>query len=297
MCNLTSVVVRPTDTLEDLKRKVRLATILGTMQATLTNFIYLSERWKKNCEEERLLGVSMSGGTDHPVLRNVSDEAKSWLDKLAKHARSVNKEFAAKLGINAAAAITCVKPEGTAGLLNDTAPGLHTRFSPYFIRRVRADEKDPLATAMRAQGYPCEQDVMQPATLVFSFPMKAPETATFRDDRTALEQLEYWLMWKQHYCDSHNPSVTVYVKEHEWLEVGAWIYRNFDDVCGVSFLPHSDHVYRQAPYEECTKEQYEEMLSKMPNGIDYEALSRIETSDYTTGMQEYACVGGACEIA
>lgn len=296
MCNLTSVVVRPDDTLESLADKVEIATILGTMQATATNFVYLSPRWKENCEEERLLGVSMSGATDHPVLQNVSAEAKQWLDTLSQRARATNATCAALFNINRAAAITCVKPEGTSSQLNDTASGLHVRYAPYYIRRVRADGKDPLAVVMREQGFPCEEDVMQPTNLVFSFPVKAPEHSLFRDDKNALEQLEYWLMWKQHWCDSHNPSVTIYVKEHEWLDVGAWVYKNFDDVCGLSFLPHSDHTYRQAPYEECTKEQYEALAAIMPDNIDYEALGALETTDTTTGTQEYACSAGGCEL-
>jgi ribonucleoside-diphosphate reductase alpha chain len=208
----------------------------------------------------------------------------------------VNARYATLFGINKAAAATCVKPEGTSSQLNDTASGLHSRYAPYYIRRVRADSKDPLAIVMRAQGFPCEEDVMQPTNLVFSFPIKAPEHAVFRDDRTAIEQLEYWLMWKQHWCDSHNPSVTIYVKEHEWFEAGAWVYKNFDDVCGLSFLPHSEHTYQQAPYEECTVQQYEQMLAKMPTSINYAALAALETSDRTTGTQEYACSAGGCEL-
>lgn len=294
-CNLSTVVIRADDTFESLKKKVRLATIYGTLQSSLTNFVYLSEIWKKNCEEERLLGVSMTGGLDHPVLKSVSDESKQWLEDLRKYAREVNAEWAKKLGINASAAITCNKPEGTSSQLCDSASGIHPRYAPYYIRRVRADVKDPLATVMREQGFPCEEAIGNPSTLVFSFPIKAPEGSVFRDDRTAIEQLEYWLMWKQYWCD-HNPSVTIYVKEHEWFSVGAWVYEHFDEVCGISFLPHSDHCYQQAPYEECTKEQYEEMMNALPNGIDYKKLEEIETIDMTTGSQEYACVAGACEI-
>jgi ribonucleoside-diphosphate reductase alpha chain len=296
MCNLSSVMVRPDDTFETLKEKVEVATILGTFQATLTDFKYLSPRWKKNCEEERLIGVSLSGAMDHPVLQSVSDEAKEWLHMLREHVKEVNLDYAKQLGINPAAARTCNQPAGNSSQLNDIASGLHPRYAFYYIRRVRADEKDPLATVMRAQGFPCEQDVMQKSTLVFSFPVKAPANAVFRDDRTAIQQLEYWKMWKQDWCDSHNPSITVYVKEHEWVEVGAWIFENFDDVCGISFLPHSDHTYQQAPYEEITEEEYLELQAKMPEGIDYEALGKLETVDQTTGSQEYACVGGACEI-
>ena len=296
MCNLSIAIVRSTDTLEDLKDKVRVAAILGTMQATLTDFNYISPRWKQNCEEERLIGVSMSGGMDHPVLQRRSAEAEKWLTILSDHVREVNREYAEKLGINTAAACTCVKPDGNTSQLNASGSGLHPRYSPYYIRRVRADEKDPLAVVMREQGYPCEPDVMNKATLVLSFPIKSPENCIFRDDRTAIEQLEYWMMWKKFWCDSHNPSITVSVKEHEWLDVGAWVYANFDDVCGVSFLPHSDHTYQQAPYEEITKEQYEELAAKMPTFIDYEALGKLELEDHTTGMQEFACTSGTCEL-
>jgi hypothetical protein len=295
-CNLTSVMVRPDDTLESLSRKITNSTILGTFQATLTDFVYVSPRWKKNCEEERLLGVSMTGTTDHPVLRETSEEAAKWLRELAKVAVDTNAEWADKLGINKAAAIRTVKPEGTVSQLTNTASGLHPRFSPYYIRRVRADAKDPLAQVMRDQGFPHEVDVMQPSNLVFSFPIKSPDSATLRDDRTAVQQLEYWRMFKQNWCDSHNPSITVYVGEDEWLAVGAWVFDNFDDICGVSFLPRSDHIYQQAPYEECTKDEYEALLEKLPKFIDYEALSKLETTDLTTGMREFACTGGACEI-
>jgi ribonucleoside-triphosphate reductase (thioredoxin) len=296
MCNLSSVVVRPEDTLDTLMDKVEIATILGTMQATATNFVYLSPRWKSNCDDERLLGVSMSGAMDHPLLQSFSTDAEEWLSALSQHAKLINAQYAAMFGINKAAAITCVKPEGTSSQLNDTASGLHPRYAPYYIRRVRADSKDPLAQVMREQDFPCEEDVMQPTNLVFSFPIKAPEHAVFRDDRTAIEQLEYWLMWKKYWCDSHNPSVTIYVKEHEWFAVGAWVYENFDDVCGLSFLPHSDHSYQQAPYEECSEHEYEQLAAVMPSEINYEALRLLETSDRTTGTQEYACSAGGCEL-
>jgi ribonucleotide reductase alpha subunit len=294
-CNLTSIVVREEDTLDTLKEKAEKATILGTLQSTLTDFSYLSPIWKENCEEERLLGVSMTGTMDHPVLSHVSDEAKRWLDELRAVTKAVNEEWAAKLGINKSAAITCSKPEGTSSQLNNTASGLHARHSPYYIRRVRADDKDPLGIVMEAQGYPCEPDLMQRATKVFSFPVKSPKSAVFRDDRTALEQLEYWLMFKQHWTD-HNPSITISVKEKEWIEVAAWVYKNFEEVCGLSFLPFSNHVYKQAPFDEITKEQYEAMLAVLPEGIDYEALSRLETTDQTIGVQEFACSSGSCEL-
>jgi ribonucleoside-triphosphate reductase (thioredoxin) len=296
MCNLSSVMVREHDTLESLMEKVEVATILGTMQATLTDFPYLSPKWKINCEEERLIGVSLSGATDHPLLQKVSEEAREWLHTLRDHVGVVNRKYAAMLGINEAAAKTCNQPAGNSSQLTDIASGLHDRYAPYYIRRVRADAKDPLATVMRAQGFACEEDVMSPSTLVFSFPVKSPDSASIRDTRTALEQLEYWMMWKKDWCDSHNPSITVYVREHEWLEVGAWVYANFDDVCGISFLPHSDHCYVQAPYQECTKEEYYKALSSTPTFIDYEALGLLETEDHTTGVQQLACVSGNCEL-
>lgn len=294
-CNLTSTVIRPEDTLEDLMNKVEIATILGTMQATLTDFVYLSPEWKKNCDEERLLGVSMCGGRDHPVLGTANPVAKEWLKTLREHARAVNKKWAAFLGINPAAAITCVKPEGTVSQLVDAASGLHSRYAPYYFRRIRADEKDPLAQVMKQQGYPCEYDLMQKSTLVFTFPVKAPEQAVFAGKDSAIQQLEYWMMWKKCWTD-HNPSVTITVQEHEWLEVGAWVYKNFDDICGLSFLPASNHVYKQAPYEACTKEQYEALAARMPTSIDYEMLKRLETTDQTTAVQQYSCSAGVCDL-
>jgi ribonucleoside-diphosphate reductase alpha chain len=294
-CNLTAACARPEDTFEDLKEKVRISTILGTIQATQTNFSYISPIWKKNCEEERLLGVSIPGAMDHPVLQNVSEEAKQWLDELSEYVVEVNKEWAKLLGINPAAASRCQKPAGNSGELYNVSSGLHTRFGPYYARRVRADEKDPLAQVMKQQGFHCEDDVMQKGSLVFSFPVKSPENSVFRDDRTAIEQLEYWLMWKRHWTD-HNPSVTVYVKEHEWMEVGAWVWKHFDEVCGISFLPHSDHIYQQAPYEEISREDYEKLVKATPKFIDYELLNEMETSDHTTGMQEPACSAGGCDF-
>lgn len=295
LCNLSAGAVRPEDTLEDLKRKVRLATIIGTMQATLTDFSYLSPEWKKNAEEERLIGVSLPGAMDHPVLQNVSDEAKQWIEELARVVDVVNDEWAEILGIDPAAAKRCQKPAGNSGEHYNVASGIHARYAPFYIRRVRADEKDPLARVMREQGFPCEVDVTSSSTLIFSFPVKAPEGAVFRDDRTAIQQLEYWLMWKRYWAD-HNVSVTIYVKEHEWVEVGAWVYKHFDEVTGISFLPHSGHTYRQAPFEEITEEEYLKMSAIMPTFIDYEALSILETSDHTIGSQEFACSAGGCEL-
>lgn len=295
-CNLTEVVAREEDTLEDLKRKVTNATVLGTLQSSLTDFRYLRSIWKKNAEEERLLGVSFTGIMDHPVLNGSEgvDVLESWLNELKQVAIDVNKEYANLIGINQSAAITCVKPSGTVSQLVDSSSGIHTRYAPFYIRTVRADVKDPLATFLRNQGVPCEPDVMKPYVgLVFSFPMKAPQKAIYRNNRTAIEQLNHYLVWKNYWCE-HNPSVTIYVKEDEWLDVGAWVYKNFDDIGGVSFLPHSDHVYKQAPYQEIDAVTYEKLFKEFPV-IDWESFS--EKGDNTTATRELACVAGVCEIA
>jgi ribonucleoside-diphosphate reductase alpha chain len=297
-CNLSEVVVRSTDTIEDLKRKVRLATILGTLQATLTNFRYLSSAWKKNTEEEALLGVSLTGIMDHWGLSSLLQEytLSSTLEELKNVAIRTNKEWAGYLGINPAAAITCVKPSGTVSQLVDSASGIHPRYAPYYIRTVRADKKDPLAQFMKDVGFPCEDDVTKPeSTYVFSFPIAAPSNSVFRDDRTAIEQLELWRLYQDSWCE-HKPSITVYVKEHEWPEVGAWVWRNFDDVSGVSFLPHSEHTYRQAPYQEITEEEYAAFCAKMPKDVDWSGLGKYETEDRTAGAQTLACSGVSCEI-
>ena len=294
-CNLSEVVARPKDTLEDLKRKVRIATLLGTLQSTLTNFRYLRAIWKKNAEEERLLGVSITGIMDHPVLNGSKGytELFEYLSVLKEESINANIEYANALGIERSAAITCVKPSGTVSQLVDAASGIHPRYEPYYIRTVRADVKDPLAIFLQKQGVPCEPDVMKPHVgLVFSFPMKAPEVAVFRNDVTALDQLEHYLIWKEAYCE-HNPSITVYVKEEEWLDVGAWVYKNFDRVGGVSFLPHSDHTYKQAPYQQITQEEYEKLSSEFP-AIDWDSFK--EKGDNTTSTRELACVAGVCEI-
>jgi ribonucleoside-diphosphate reductase alpha chain len=298
-CNLSEVIVRPDDDLQTLRQKVYVASALGTLQSSLTNFVYLSEQWRKNCEEERLLGVSISGACDHPVLSAMSlatqGQTRAWLHNLRELAWSTNAEWAELIGINRSKAITCVKPSGTVSQLVDCASGLHPRYAPYYIRRVRSDAKDPLAQVMMEQGFPYEYEIGNPSTVVFSFPIKSPENAVFRDDRTAIQQLEYWLLWKEAWCD-HNPSITVYVKEHEWMEVGAWVYKHFDKVCGISFLPHSDHIYKQAPYEECSEDVYYQLRSQLPEYLDLEALSRLEDRDNTTGTQEPACMGGACDV-
>lgn len=294
-CNLSEVVARPEDTLEDLKRKVRIATLLGTLQSTLTNFRYLRAIWKKNAEEERLLGVSITGIMDHPVLNGSKGytELFEYLSVLKEESINANAEYADTLGIERSAAITCVKPSGTVSQLVDAASGIHPRYEPYYIRTVRADVKDPLAIFLQKQGVPCEPDVMKPHVgLVFSFPMKAPEVAVFRNDVTALDQLEHYLIWKEAYCE-HNPSITVYVKEEEWLDVGAWVYKNFDRIGGVSFLPHSDHTYKQAPYQQITQEEYEKLSSEFP-AIDWDSFK--EKGDNTTSTRELACVAGVCEL-
>ena len=281
--------------MEDLKRKVRIATILGTIQSTLTYFPYLRPIWKKNTEEERLLGVSLTGIMDHVALSNPTSAA-TILDTLKQISIDVNKEWADKLGINPSVAITCVKPSGTVSQLVDSASGIHARHSDYYIRTVRGDNKDPLTQFMKDQGIPNEPDVMKPdTTTVFSFPQKSPEGAITRNDMTAIEQLELWLVYQRHWCE-HKPSVTITVRDDEWLKVGAWVYQHFDEVSGVSFLPHSDHTYKQAPYQECSQREYEDMLALMPQKIDWTKLSDYEKEDNSKGSSTFACVGGSCEI-
>lgn len=295
-CNLSEVVVRSKDTLEDLKRKVKQATILGTLQSTLTTFRYLSKVWARNTEEERLLGVSMTGIMDHPLLSSSGDNLTEILTQLKEIAIETNKEWAKKLGIPQSVAITCVKPSGTVSQLVDSASGIHPRYSEYYIRTVRQDKKDPLAELMVKAGIPYEDDVMKPdSTYVFSFPMKAPEGSVMRNDRNAIEQLELWKIYQEAWCE-HKPSITVYVKEDEWLDVGAWVYRHFDSVSGVSFLPHSEHSYKQAPYQELSEDEYNTLLSAMPKDLDFTNLVDFEKEDTTVGMKEYACTSGACEI-
>ena len=299
-CNLSEVVVRPTDDIQTLKEKVRLATILGTFQSTLTNFKYVSAAWKNNCMEERLLGVSLTGIMDNS-LTNGKSKSKTYpienlLQDLKQIAVDTNKEWSKKLGIPQSVAITCVKPSGTVSQLVDAASGIHARHNPYYIRTVRGDKKDPLTKMMTDIGFPVEDDVMNPAnTSVFSFPMKVHSDAVFRTDMTAIEQLELWLIYQKNWCE-HKPSVTISVKEHEWMEVGAWVYENFDWMSGVSFLPFSEHTYQQAPYQDCDKKEYEILLKKMPKNVDWNKLAEYESQDMTLGSQELACVAGACEI-
>jgi ribonucleoside-triphosphate reductase (thioredoxin) len=295
-CNLTEVVVRATDTVDTLKEKVRLATILGTIQSTYTKFPYLRKIWANNTEEERLLGVSLTGIMDNPLLTGKNAGLEATLEELKNVAIKTNAEWAERLGIPVSAAITCVKPSGTVSQLVDSASGIHARHSEYYIRTVRGDNKDPLTQFMKDQGIPSEPCVMKPEqTTVFSFPQKSPPNAVTRNDMTAVEQLEAWLVYQRYWCE-HKPSVTISVRDSEWVQVGAFVYKHFDEMSGVSFLPHLDHVYEQAPYQDCTKQEYEEMLSFMPTNIDWAKLSEYESEDNTSGMQTLACSGDSCEI-
>ena len=298
-CNLSEVVVRPDDTEETLKEKVEIATIFGTLQSTLSDFRYLTKQWKDNTEEERLLGVSLTGIMDHEVLSgNIFNQTvlKEMLINLKEHSIKTNKKWAEMLGVNQATAITCVKPSGTVSQLVDSASGIHPRYSPYYLRTVRADKKDPLCDMMLDKGFYGEDDVMKPNdTKVIYFPMKSPTSSIMRDAKSAIEQLEIWKMYQLHWCE-HKPSITVYVKEDEWLQVGAWVYENFDVMSGVSFLPHSEHSYKQAPYQEVDKNTYEEWLAKTPKNINWMDLTNYEKEDTTTSSKELACTAGACEI-
>ena len=298
-CNLSEVVIRPEDTLDSLKEKIELATIFGTLQSTLSDFRYITKKWKENTEEERLLGVSLTGIMDHNILSgNIFNKAllTEWLTTLKTHAIEVNKKWSTKLKVNQSTAITCVKPSGTVSQLVDSASGIHPRYSPYYLRTVRADKKDPLCDMMLEKGFYGEDDVMKPNdTKVFYFPMKSPKGSTMRDEKSALEQLEIWKIYQLDWCE-HKPSITVYVKEHEWLEVGAWVYENFDVMSGVAFLPHSEHLYKQAPYQEVNENTYKEWLKKTPRNINWMDLTNYEKEDTTTSSKELACTAGACEI-
>ena len=295
-CNLTEVVVRSTDTIDDLERKVRLATILGTVQSTYTKFPYLRKVWQKNTEEERLLGVSLTGVMDNPLMTPDNKGLEKTLEHLRSVAVNTNAEFAGMLNIPVSAAITCVKPSGTVSQLVDSASGIHARHSAYYIRTVRGDNKDPLTQFMKDKGIPNEPCVMKgDTTTVFSFPVKSPENAVTRNDMTAIEQLELWLTYQRHWCE-HKPSVTISVRDAEWMEVGAFVYKHFDEMSGVSFLPHTDHTYQQAPYQDCTKEEYEELLAKMPISIAWSELTEYESEDNTAGSQTMACTGDSCEL-
>lgn len=310
-CNLTEVVVKGDDTLQTLEGKVELAAILGTIQSTLTHFPYLRKIWKDNTEEERLLGVSLTGIMDNPITNGSIDKNAGTahhytgdedtqlfevLEKLKNIAITTNAIWAHKLGIPASTAITCVKPSGTVSQLVDSASGIHARHSDYYIRTVRGDNKDPLTQFMKDTGFPSEPDITKPKdTTIFSFPIKSPEGAVTRNDMTALEQLEIWLTYQRYWCE-HKPSVTITVRDSEWMEVGAWVYKHFDEVSGVSFLPHSDHSYKQAPYQECSQKDYETLLSVMPEEVDWTQLSKYEKEDNTKSSQTFACTGDVCEI-
>jgi ribonucleoside-diphosphate reductase alpha chain len=295
-CNLTECVVRDTDTVEDLERKVRLATILGTIQSTYTKFPYLRKVWTTNTEEERLLGVSLTGIMDNTLMTRKNEGLEKTLEHLRTVAVDTNAEWADRLGIPRSTAITCVKPSGTVSQLVDSASGIHARHSPYYIRTVRGDNKDPLTQFMKDKGIPNEPCVMKgDTTTVFSFPVKSPPFSVTRNDMSALEQLETWLIYQRSWCE-HKPSVTISVKDEEWMEVGAFVYKHFDEMSGVSFLPHTDHTYQQAPYQDCTMEEYFELSQKMPKAIDWSELSEYEQEDNTAGMQTMACSGDVCEI-
>jgi ribonucleoside-diphosphate reductase alpha chain len=295
-CNLSEIIVRGTDTIKDLERKVRIATIIGTFQSTLTHFPYLRKIWHNNTAEERLLGVSMTGIMDNAITNGKdSNDLESVLMILKKIAVDTNKEFAEAIGIPQSTAITCVKPSGTVSQLTDSASGIHARHSQYYIRTVRGDKKDPLTQFMIDQNIPWETDGWSQSNAVFSFPIKAPDMCVTRDDMSAIEQLEFWKVYASSWCE-HKPSVTISVGKDEWLETGAWIYKNFDIASGLSFLPRSDMVYEQAPYQDCTEEHYKEFLAKMPEFIDWSKLADYEQEDNTVGNQTLACTADSCEV-
>ena len=290
-CNLTEVVVRENDNHSHLLEKVRIATILGTFQSTLDKFQFLSSDWHKNTTEERLLGVSLTGIMDSKMM--ASPDPK-FLEEMRDEARSTNKKYAKLLNVPESASITCVKPSGTVSQLVDSSSGIHSRHSNYYIRTVRTDKKDALYEFLKGKGVSVEDEKAHPdTTAVFSFPIKAPKGCITRNDRTALEELETWLIYQRHWCE-HKPSVTINVRDHEWLEVGAWVYKNFDEISGISFLPHSDHSYQQAPYQEVDKETFRQAIKETPQLIEFEEL--VEEDDNTEGSQTLACVGNSCEV-
>ena len=293
-CNLSEVVVRPQDTLNSLKRKVRVAAILGTLQSTLTDFRYLRSIWRANTEDEALLGVSLTGIMDHPTLSGRGDksELKKWLRAMRQEAIKTNKVWADRLGINVSTAITAVKPSGTVSQLVDSASGIHPRYSAQYIRRVRADSRDPLCAVLEAAGVPVEDDVMSPSTRVFSFPIASPDGAVTAADMGAMEQLELWEIYQDEWCE-HKPSMTCYYRDDEFLEVGQWLYNKFDKVSGISFLPYSDHTYQQAPYEPVDKKTYNQLVKDFPKEISWDIG---EASDMTEGSQQLACTGNNCEL-
>lgn len=295
-CNLSEVIIRATDTKKDLLRKVRIATILGTVQSTYTKFPYLRKIWSKNTAEERLLGVSLTGIMDNELTNGKKGDLPALLEELKKCAVDTNKEWADRLGIEVSTAISCVKPSGTVSQLTNSSSGIHARHSPYYIRTVRGDNKDPLTEFMISQGIPNEPEVNKPTqTTVFSFPIKSPENSVVTEDMSAIDQLNMWLIYQRHWCE-HKPSVTVNIKSNEWMEVGAFVYEYFDEMSGVSFLPFFEHTYRQAPYQDCDKDTYDAMLAQMPVAIDWTKLSEFETEDATKSSQTFACTGDVCEI-
>ncbi len=304
LCNLTEVVVRHDDTIETLKNKIKIATILGTIQSTLTNFRYLSKKWSFNCEEERLLGVSMTGIMDNSWMANktkyvdeagVEHELKDILTELREYAIEVNKEWANKLGINVSSAITTIKPSGSVSQLVDCASGIHARHNKYYIRTVRISKNDPIAQLMIDNKIPYESDLMNQSSYVFSFPVKCNDNCITRNDMTAIEQLEICKLYNDYWCD-HKVSVTISVKEDEWLNVGAWVYDNFDDIAGISFLPYADHIYKQAPYTDCTEEEYLKALELMPKSINWMDIAKYENCDNTNINNELACTSNKCEL-
>ena len=297
-CNLSEIVIRKEDTLDSLKNKVRIGTIIGTIQSTLTDFKYLRKIWKDNCEDERLLGVSLTGHFGHQVMSGSEglELLAEWLRELRIVAIDTNKEWASKLGVKPSAAITTVKPSGTVSQLTGVSSGMHPWHSEHYIRTIRSDNNDPLTQFMKDIGVPNEPDIMaKTSTTIFSFPVTAPSGAITRDHVSAIEHLELWKVYKLNWTD-HNPSITVNVRDDEWLTVAAWVYENWDDVCGISFLPYDDHVYQQAPYTSCTVEELKALQERMPGHIDWAGLSDYETEDTTKGVQELACVSGSCDI-
>ena len=296
-CNLSEVVVRASDTIETLEKKIELATILGTIQSCFTELKGLSKQWTRNTEEERLLGVSLTGIMDNMMMSNkTEDNLEEILDKLRLHAVAVNKKWAKKLDIEASTAITCVKPSGTVSQLVDAASGIHPRHNTYYIRTIRADKKDPLTQFLIDQGFPHEDASEKPdSTTVFSFPIAAPEGAITRRDMTAIEHLKLWKIYADNWCE-HKPSITVSVKEDEWLGIANFVYQNFDSMSGISFLPMTEHTYKQAPYQDVSKEKWEEALLSMPKEVYWESFAHYETEDRTTGSQEFACTANSCEI-
>jgi len=308
LCNLSEVVIRSGDTFDNLKAKVEAATILGCLQATMTDFRYLRDIWRRNTEEECLLGVSLTGIMDHKIMSGKLIDGKQLIDwcgfgtleealvELKQVSIRTAEKWSKKLGINMPTAISCIKPSGTVSQLVDSASGIHARFSDYYIRTVRADKRDPLAQMMTDAGFPVEPCHMKgDTTQIFSFPVKSPKGSVKVEQQTAMEQLELWKLYQDHWCE-HKPSITVYYKDSEFLEIGQWLYNNFDDVSGISFLPYSDHTYQQAPYQDISKEEYEIALQAMPKDVDWSLLGKYEEDDNTSGSQTLACTGSTCEI-